>query len=130
MKKYENFCAALKNLKEIYDHEEPYTSLTTTGLVGFYSICFEQAWKAMKELLEDSGFPEAQTGSPKQILKTAYAAGMIHDEQGWLSALMSRNNVAHSYNQAVALDIIHNCKETYYDLFVALQQEMERNWLS
>ena len=55
---------------------------------------------------------------------------MIHDEQGWLSALMSRNNVAHSYNQAVALDIIHNCKETYYDLFVALQQEMERNWLS
>ena len=38
MKKYENFCAALKNLKEIFDYEEPYTNLTMTGLVAYYSI--------------------------------------------------------------------------------------------
>ena len=24
MKKYENFCASLKNMKEIFDYEEPY----------------------------------------------------------------------------------------------------------
>ena len=26
MKKYENFCASLKNMKEIYDYDEPYNT--------------------------------------------------------------------------------------------------------
>ena len=32
---------------------------------------FEQSWKAMKAILEGQGYPESQTGSPRQILKTA-----------------------------------------------------------
>jgi len=48
MKKYENFKAALNNLKDIYDYEEPYSNVETAGIVGLYEICFEQAWKAMK----------------------------------------------------------------------------------
>ena len=49
MKKYENFKAALNNLKDIYDYEEPYSNVETAGIVGLYEICFEQAWKAMKD---------------------------------------------------------------------------------
>lgn len=49
MKKYENFCLALKNLKDIYEYEEPYNNVTLTGLVSLYGICFEQSWKMMKE---------------------------------------------------------------------------------
>ena len=45
MKKYENFCASLKNMKEIYDYDEPYNTVVLTGLVGLYEICFEQSWK-------------------------------------------------------------------------------------
>jgi hypothetical protein len=48
MKKYDNFCAALKNLKELFSYEEPYNTVVLTGLVGLYEICFEQAWKMMK----------------------------------------------------------------------------------
>ena len=50
MKKYENFCAALKNLKDIYNYEEPYTNVVLTGLAALYEICFEQSWKAVKEI--------------------------------------------------------------------------------
>ncbi len=50
MKKYENFCAALKNLEDIHLYQEPYDNVITTGLVGLYEICFEQAWKMMKEI--------------------------------------------------------------------------------
>ena len=49
MRKYENFCAALNNMKDIYAYEEPYDSVILTGLVGLFEICFEQAWKMMKE---------------------------------------------------------------------------------
>ena len=77
MKKYENFCASLKNMKEIYDYDEPYNTVVLTGLVGLYEICFEQSWKMMKEILEIHGYEEGATGSPKIILRTAYRAGMI-----------------------------------------------------
>lgn len=128
MKKYENYCAALENLKEIFDYEEPYGNVVLTGLVGLYEICFEQSWKAMKEILELNGFSEAQTGSPRQILKTAYQARMIKDEDVWLMALKCRNNVAHAYNQAVAIDIVRQTREWYYSMFCELKQEIEEHW--
>ena len=129
MKKYENFKSALKNLKDIYSYEEPYGNVEIAGMVGLYEICFEQAWKAMKEILENQGYAEGATGSPRTILKTAYKAGMIDDEGMWLDALVSRNNVAHAYNAAIAMDIINQTKNRYYDMFFKLSQNIEENWL-
>ena len=111
MRKYENFCNALSNMKDIYNYEEPYDNVVITGLVGLYEICFEQSWKMMKEILEIHGYAEGAIGSPKIILKTAYKAGMIRDEEQWLRALQARNNVTHSYNQKIALGIIADAKE-------------------
>lgn len=129
MKKYENFSSALLNMKEIYSYEEPYDNVVLTGLVGLFEICFEQAWKMMKEILSDHGYGESATDSPKLILKTAYAAGMIRNEELWLAALQARNNVAHAYNEAVALDIVKAAKSEFYDLFCELKAEIERGWL-
>ena len=129
MKKYENFRAALRNLEDIYSYQEPYGNVVITGMVGLYKICFEQAWKAMKEILENHGYDESITGSPRTILKTAYKAGMIDDEELWLDALVSRNNVAHAYNEAIAMDIINQTKSKYYDMFIKLSQTMEQHWI-
>ena len=129
MKKHENFCAALKNLKEIYNYEQPYDSVVLTGLVGLFGICFEQSWKAMKEILEEQGFSESQTGSPRMIIKTAFKASMVKNETVWLEALVSRNNVTHAYNQAIALDIVNKTKKFYVDMFRQLQHEINDRWL-
>jgi len=129
MKKYENFCAALSNMKEIYDYQEPFNHVVLTGLVGLYEICFEQSWKMMKEILASHGYEEGATGSPKIILKTAYKAGMIKDEDMWLRALQERNNVAHSYNEKIALEIVVQAKEHFYDMFCALKEEVECHWI-
>ncbi len=129
MKKYDNFVAALRNLELIKKYNEPYDTVTLTGLVALYEICFEQAWKVMKEVLEDHGYGEGKTGSPKQILKTAYSAGMIPNETTWLEALQARNNVAHSYNEAIAKDIVNGAKESYLNLFLSLEKELKENWI-
>lgn len=129
MKKYENFCAALTNMKEIYNYQPPYDNVVLTGLVGLYEICFEQSWKMMKEILENHGFEEGVTGSPKVILKTAYRANMIKDEGLWLNALRERNNVTYSYNQSIALSIVEKAKNNFYDMFCELKKEIEANWL-
>lgn len=128
MKKYENFCASLDNLKEIYNYEEPLGTVVLTGMVGLYELCFEQSWKMMKEMLEAHGYEESATGSPKMILKTAYKAGMIKDEELWLRALKERNNVAHSYNRKIAIEIVAQAKEDFFDMFLELQSEIEKNW--
>ena len=39
MKKFDNFCQALSNMKEIYSYEEPYDTVVLTGLVGLYLYC-------------------------------------------------------------------------------------------
>lgn len=41
MKKYENFCAALNNLKDIYQYNAPYNNVIITRLAGLYEIYFE-----------------------------------------------------------------------------------------
>lgn len=130
MKKYENFCSAFENLKDIFDYEEPYNNVVLTGLVALYEICFEQSWKMMKEILEKEGVAEARTGSPRQILKSAYQAGILKEETLWMDALAARNNVAHAYNQAVALDIVRQTKELYYPMFAALKKNIEENWIT
>lgn len=129
MKKYENFCVSLENMKDIYNYEEPYDNVVLTGLVGLYESTFEQSWKMMKEILEIHGFAEGATGSPKMILRTAYKAGMIKDEELWLSALQERNNVTHSYNRKIAMGIITQVKQKFYKMFCELKEEIDRNWI-
>lgn len=129
MRKFENFVNALNNLKLCKNYSEPYDVVTETGLVNLFSICFEQSWKAMKEILENHGYSESKTGSPKMIIKLAYSAGMLEDESGWLELLDRRNEVAHSYNEEVAVVIIEKTKESYLGLFEALEKEIRENWL-
>lgn len=129
MKKVENFYHSLENLKTIYDYDEPYEDVVLTGLVTYYSLCFEQSWKAMKEILEDQGFSEGKTGSPKQVIKTAFKAEMIGDEELWLDALSCRNNVAHAYNRDVAQDIVRQAKNKFCKMFCELKEEIEENWM-
>lgn len=129
MKKFENFRKALKNLQDIYQYDEPYENVILTGMVSLFEICFEQSWKAMKEILVEQGFAEGKTGSPRQVIKTAYAAGMISEEELWLEALISRNNVAHAYNQDIALDIVQRTKSSYVQMFLKLKDTIERDWL-
>ncbi len=129
MKKFENFCRALENLKTITTVPEPYDVVTLTGCVGLFKICFDQAWKATKETLARHGYAESETGSPRMILKLAYKATMIDDERNWLDALNARNNVARSYNEEIALSIVERAKARYLGLFEDLKRTLEENWL-
>lgn len=129
MKKYENFCRAYKNLEESIKLEPPYDTVTLTGLVALFEITFEQSWKMIKEILEYHGYEQNVTGSPRIVIKTAFQAGMIDDEETWLMALAARNNVAHSYNEDIALSIIRETKEIYAGMFRNLKETVEKDWI-
>lgn len=71
MKKFENFKAALVNLNDIFSYKEPYGNVEIAGMVGLYEICFEQSWKAMKELLENFGYAEGGNRIAKNNFKNS-----------------------------------------------------------
>ena len=128
-KKTNNFFKALDNLKEIEKKEPPYDTVTESGMVALFEICFEQSWKAMKERLEAFGYAERKLGSPNSIIKMAYQAGMIDDEAKWSVALKARNDVIHSYSEETALRIIEDTKERFIPMFEALKCNIEAHWM-
>ena len=129
MRRFDDFCKALDHAMEIYKHSEPYDAVELVGMVGLFEICFEQSWKAMKEVLEYAGFSESRTGSPRQILKTAYQARLIDDENLWLDALVMRNHAAHAYNEAMAMKVIEEARERFIPMFTCLKDEIKEHWL-
>ena len=129
MKKYDNFCKALDNLQEGLKLEEPYSIVEKTGLVGLFEICFEQAWKMIKETLEKHGLFENKTGSPRAIIKLAYQAGMINDQERWLAIMDARNLLAHTYSDDSALKVIRLVKSEYASAFIELKTEIDERWL-
>ena len=129
MKKFENFQRVLRNLEEIRKCKEPYEIFVLTGQVALFKMCFEQSWKAMKEILEYNGYDESRTGSPRSILKLAYQAGMIDNEELWVEALAARNNVSHAYNEGIAAKIVSETKAKYIDMFEALEEKVKSNWI-
>lgn len=129
MKKYDNFCKALSNLQEASKLQEPYTIVEQTGIVGLFEICFEQAWKLMKETLENHGRFEDKIGSPKAIIKIAYQCKMIENQEEWLELLESRNILAHTYSDEQSLYVIRKLKNNYILLFENLKKELDENWL-
>ncbi len=128
-KKTSNFFKALENLKEIEKKQPPYDTITESGMVALFEICFEQSWKAMKERLEAFGYGERRLGSPNSIIKLAYQAGMIDDEARWSAALKARNDVIHSYSEEIALKIIADTKEKFIPMFEALRRNIEADWM-
>ncbi len=84
----------------------------------------------MKDKLTEYGYPEGATGSPKTVLKTAYKANMIKNEELWLQALQARNNVTHAYNADIALDIVEQTKKEFFEMFQTLKKEIEINWMA
>ncbi|MCD7944089.1 MAG: nucleotidyltransferase substrate binding protein [Clostridia bacterium] len=109
--------------------KEPYSIVEQTGIVGLFEICFEQAWKLMKEVLEKHGRFEDKIGSPRAIIKIAYQCGMISDCEGWLELLESRNILAHTYSDEQALNIIKKTKSDYLGLFEKLKTELDEKWI-
>ena len=54
---------------------------------------------------------------------------MIDNKERWLDALISRNNVAHAYNEAIAIDIINKTKKTYVPMFKKLEKTIQEDWI-
>lgn len=76
-----------------------YNQLEKEGLFQRFAFTFELAWKVLKDYLEAEGLrPEFIT--PREVIKTAFAAGIITDGQVWIDMMLHRNVLAHTYDES------------------------------
>ena len=74
--------------------------LEKEGCIQRFQYSLELAWKTAQDYLEYNGVV-IQPVSPRQVIKEAFAAGIMTDGQVWIEMLDQRNLLSHTYDGAV-----------------------------
>lgn len=119
MKKFENYCSNLTVLSAA-DQQDLNNEFIIGGIIDKFTIQFELGWKVLKELLRYEGRGEANSGSPREILKTAFELYDFVDEELWLSMLKDRNSMNHIYDGQAARDLVQTILVRYIPAFQLL----------
>lgn len=109
--KIESFKKALITFKELLK-DNP-TDIERDAAIQRFEYCFELAWKSLKEVLKKEGFTIEKLSSPKKVIKTAFQAGYIANDEIWITMLQERNLTSHTYNEQLAKDIYNDFKSFY-----------------
>lgn len=127
MKKFKNFVANLEVLKRAKD-EDLTNEFIISGIIDKFFLQFELSWKVLKELLSYEGRSVAKSGSPREILKAAYATYDYIDEDIWLEMLRARNDMTHIYNGEAARQMVKVILEKYIPVFVEMRERIEKDY--
>jgi len=119
--KKEDFINALNRLQEAL--QEDSTEIVVDGVLHRFEFTFELAWKLVKNYLEYMGMVET-TGSPRETIQNGFKQGIIEDGEGWIEMMISRNNLAHIYDEKTSREIYNKINQKYIKLFIELKQKM------
>ncbi len=108
--RFDNFESAYELLAKYIDIADP-AELERAGIIQFFEMAFELAWKVMKDYLETEGF---QVKSPKEAIKQAFQSGLVENGQVWIDALEDRNRTVHTYEEKTAIEIAERIKTIFF----------------
>ena len=107
MKKFDQYVRHLQVLCRA-EQEDLTNEFIVSGIIDKFYIQFELGWKVLKELLRYEGANQAAMGSPREIIKTAYAYFHFMEEDVWLEMLRDRNDATHIYIEEAAQSNCHS----------------------
>ena len=73
----------------------PESEVIGMAVIKAYEFSFELSWKTLKDLLSYEGLDVLL---PREVLRQAFAAGLLRDGQVWIDMLEQRNLMAHTYD--------------------------------
>jgi nucleotidyltransferase substrate binding protein (TIGR01987 family) len=100
----------------------PENELIVIALIKAYEFSFELSWKTLKDLLAWNG---VDARLPREVLKQAFATGLIDEGQIWIDMLEQRNLMTHTYDQARALQAVELIASHYWPQLQRLQNALE-----
>lgn len=118
-KEYNN---ALSRLEEALQEKE--NDVIIDGVLHRFEFTFELAWKSIKDYLEYMGISE-KTGSPREVIQSAFKQGIIKNGEIWIEIMLSRNQLSHMYDEKSSRDIYDKIKNKYLNEFKELEDKMK-----
>lgn len=110
--RFQNFSKSFLLLKSTVELER-LSVIERAGLIQFFEMTFELAWKVLKDYQEEEGFI---VKSPRDAIKIAFQYQLIKDGELWLNALKDRNLTVHTYQEETANEVEQKIKTTYFPL--------------
>ena len=107
--RFENFDKSYKLLKK-YSYKPIVTELERAGIIQFFEMTFELAWKVLKDYLESEGY---MVKSPRETIKQAFQIGLIDNGHVWIDALSNRNLTTYTYDEELATKMTSEILDTY-----------------
>ncbi len=120
MKKYDNFASQLRVLRRASD-EDLSNEFVMSGIASKFALQFELTWKLLKECLAYEGSAAAAFGSPREVLKAAFATYDFIDADVWLEMLKARNDLMHIYDGEAARQLAERIIASYIPAFDAVE---------
>lgn len=108
--RFENFNKSYK-LMEKYSKQQLTSELEKAGMIQFFEMTFELAWKVLKDYLEAEGYV---VKSPRETIKQAFQIGLIDNGHVWIDALANRNLTTHTYDETLADKMTKEIVELYF----------------
>jgi nucleotidyltransferase substrate binding protein (TIGR01987 family) len=93
------------------------------GIIQFFEMSSELAWKLLKDYLESQGFQEIK--SPRGTLKKAFEVALIADGHRWLQLLTDHNLTAYTYDEAKAEEVVRLIRTSYFPLLKTLHDDFQ-----
>lgn len=113
------FGQAIERTREgVEEYRQTPGKLLRDGVIQRFEFTAEFSWKSCREYLIDQGY--AEINSPMSVMKTAYAAGVIDDQQGWIDLLHARNATSHIYSDKQADAVFRDIAARFLPLFEQL----------
>lgn len=117
----ENFNKAFDIYSDAVKEFDEKKVLTHMALVQAYEICFELAWKCLKDYLQQKGI---DVNYPTEVIKEAFNKNTLKNGQLWIDMLNARNSTSHEYNMEKVSKYLIEISTTYFE-----EIEKFKSWL-
>ncbi len=121
VQRFEHFMKAFSQLKEAVElaQRRHISKLEEQGLIQAFEYTHELAWNTLKDFLDARGVRKLY-GS-RDATREAFKIGLIENGEAWMEMIKSRNLTSHSYDEAVASEIVSAILGSYFAEFEALK---------
>ena len=118
--RFRNFSRAFSLLREALEGEvEDLNDLEKEGVIQRFEYTFELSWNTLKDRLEEDGVV-MDSVTPRNVIRTAVATGLVTDGQTWINMLEYRRNTSHRYDNRLLDSVLSNVQNNYLPILEAL----------
>jgi nucleotidyltransferase substrate binding protein (TIGR01987 family) len=128
IQRFNNYKKALKTLEndiELFKTRE-LSEIEKRGVIQAFEYTYELAWNVIKDFYFYNGIVDIQ-GS-RDAFKMAFNRGLVSSDI-LIRSIKSRQLTTHTYNEEIIEDIFNEIINEYFDAFIELKDNLEKETL-